>query len=185
MKTVHKRKLRDNYATIPNAILRNKSLSFKARGILCMMLSHTEEWEMTMEQLVQLGTEGREAVRSAMWEIEAAGYVTRKQMVSPDKSFDGMMWTWYDEPVPVGKRTAPPKRKSADGEPTDGFPSAGNPPTALPSEIQKNHGTEDHKKEDVALNGRTPNRTAPPTSMRIRSSIPDLNELQGMEDIDW
>lgn len=145
-KTVHRRKLYSNFTPLPNATLRNKTLSFKARGILCMMLSHSEQWEMTLKGLESLGTEGREAIRSAVHELESSGYATRRQSFNPDRTFAGVVWTWHSEPVAIGKRTSPSDGKPSDGLPSDGYPSAG-----LPSEIQKSNQEEDNGRESRVL----------------------------------
>ena len=118
MKTIHRSKHTADYTMIPNKLLRGKHLSFCAKGILCMMLSHAEEWQMDMQDLVDFGFEGRERIRSAVRELEAAGYATRKTMKTSAGNFSGVVWTWRDTPAPQDQRTAP-----NDGKPSDGNPS--------------------------------------------------------------
>lgn len=80
-----------------------------------MMLSHSEEWETSMEWMEAQGTEGREAIRSACKELMENGYLER--IVSKDQGakFQGVTWVWSDSPK--------------DGFPSSGLPSSGKPST--------------------------------------------------------
>jgi len=64
-----------NYVVIPNAIARDSGLSFTARGLLVMLLSLPPEWHVTADGLARLNPDSRGAIRKAMAELRAAGYV--------------------------------------------------------------------------------------------------------------
>lgn len=103
MKTIHRRKLHRDFTTLPNILLREKRLSFKARGLLAMMLSHSEEWNASLEWLEGQGAEGREAIRSAVKELEEMGYAVN--VSSRENGQFLSTWTWYDEPVTEEERS--------------------------------------------------------------------------------
>lgn len=67
----------DNFAQISNTILQDERLSYRARGIAASMLSRPPGWTTSSERLSQAGAEGREAVRSALKELEKFGYLIR------------------------------------------------------------------------------------------------------------
>lgn len=67
----------DNFAQISNQILQDERLSYRARGIAASMLSRPPGWTTSSERLAQGGAEGREAVRSALKELEKFGYLIR------------------------------------------------------------------------------------------------------------
>lgn len=62
---------------LQNAVAEDERLSFRARGVLIALLVKPDDWRCTTEELEKQGTEGREAIRTALRELEAAGYLER------------------------------------------------------------------------------------------------------------
>lgn len=69
-----------HYSQIPNAYLRDGRLSLKARGLLALLMSHKEGWSLSIQSLVDQNKEGRDAIRSAIEELETLGYLERYQV---------------------------------------------------------------------------------------------------------
>ena len=65
------------YTVMSNHHLRNKELSLKAKGLLSQMLSLPEDWDYTLSGLSYINRESIDAIRTAVWELEKAGYITR------------------------------------------------------------------------------------------------------------
>lgn len=63
------------WAPIPNETARDKRISRRALGLLVELLSYPSGWDSTADSLSAKGREGREATRTAMRELETAGYV--------------------------------------------------------------------------------------------------------------
>ena len=63
------------YTVMSNHHLRNKELSLKAKGLLSQMLSLPEDWDYTLSGLSYINRESIDAIRTAVWELEKAGYM--------------------------------------------------------------------------------------------------------------
>jgi hypothetical protein len=71
---------RNRFTTIDRRTVRDDRLSFKALGVLVWLLDHPDDWQIDTAQIGRLGRkEGRDAVRSAMRELEDHGYVHRRK----------------------------------------------------------------------------------------------------------
>lgn len=67
------------YTVMKNHHLRNKDLSLKAIGLMSKMLSLPPDWDYTVEGLVLICKEGKDAIQNAIIELEKAGYIERSR----------------------------------------------------------------------------------------------------------
>lgn len=98
--SINKIHLTNSFVQIPNATLRDERLSFKARGILAYMLTHTDGWKADYKALARVAKEGREAVSSGLRELDDLGYRRVVRERREDGRFDTVVH-WYDTPQPV------------------------------------------------------------------------------------
>ena len=68
-----------DYTVMSNYHLRDKRLSLKAKGLLSQMLSLPEDWDYTLAGLCYINRESKDAIRTAIHELEQAGYIHRRQ----------------------------------------------------------------------------------------------------------
>jgi hypothetical protein len=66
----------EGFTILRNENVRNQTLTFRARGLLAYLLSMPDNWATNSERLQSRWTEGRDAIRSSIKELEAAGYMT-------------------------------------------------------------------------------------------------------------
>lgn len=89
-----------NFVQIPNAWLRDKRLTRRARGLLAEMMTHEVGWRMTVNTLADGGPEGRDSIRSAVKELEEFGYLVREQQKVGGR-FDGVDYVINDPEPPL------------------------------------------------------------------------------------
>lgn len=114
-----------NYTTMANYHLRDQRLSLRAMGLMSRMLSLPEDWDYTVAGLAAICREGREAVRKALQELEAAGYLVREQ-TRKSGSFAASDYQLYEQPRDGSD--PPLQKKPTTAKPTTVLPTSGNPP---------------------------------------------------------
>ena len=67
------------WTMIDNRTLGDTSLSFRARGVLAFILSKPDHWRTSAANLARQAQEGRDAINTALGELEAAGYLERRR----------------------------------------------------------------------------------------------------------
>jgi len=77
-----------DYTVMSNCHLRDKRLSLKAKGLLSQMLSLPEDWDYTLSSLAYINLESKDAKRSAVNELDTAGYIQRHQTVKANGKFE-------------------------------------------------------------------------------------------------
>ena len=58
-----------------NYHLRDKNLSYKAKGLLSFMLSLPEDWDYSINGLVSISKEEVKAIRNILQELQRYGYL--------------------------------------------------------------------------------------------------------------
>ena len=112
-----------DYTVMSNHHLRDKSLSLKAKGLLSQMLSLPEDWDYTLSGLAYINRESKDAIRSAINELERAGYVQRHQTTDTSGKFSVNEYIIYERPISAN----PSPEKPSSDNPTPGKPLQDNP----------------------------------------------------------
>lgn len=105
-----------SYTIIDPYFLSDERLSWKAKGLLSYLLSKPANWRVYVSDLVKRSKDGKDAVYSALKELEAAGYIERHQTRENGRI------TGYE--TVVYERPAEPLPENPDMD----DPNAGNPP---------------------------------------------------------
>lgn len=104
-----------NYTVMSNYHLRDKSLSLKAKGLLSIMLSLPDSWDFSNKGLAEIVKEGVSCVGSTIRELEAAGYIRRRQLHGADGKITDMEYTIYEQ----AQKTNPDENASPRDAETD------------------------------------------------------------------
>ena len=97
-----------DYTVMSNCHLRDDRLSLRAIGLMSKMLSNTDDYQYTVSGLAARCKEGRDAVRKALQELEAAGYLVREQGHNDTGKFSANNYVLYEHPQSSDGGVEPP-----------------------------------------------------------------------------
>ncbi len=115
-----------DYTVMSNFHLKDKRLSLKAKGLLSQMLSLPDDWDYTLSGLSYINRESKDAIRSAVNELETAGYIRRRQTTDASGKFAANEYTIFERPI--------------EGVPMLDKPLSENPITVNPSAVKPDTG---------------------------------------------
>ena len=115
-----------------NHHLRDKRLTLKAKGLLSQMLSLPEDWDYTLAGLACINRESKDAIRSAVEELEKAGYVERRQTMDRRGQFSSNEYIIHEFPVERISGSAPSPEEPLSAKPLSENPTTDNPLTENP-----------------------------------------------------
>lgn len=116
-----------DYTQLPNRWLRDERLSYRARGLLALLMTHEHGWKVTLKALAGASPDGIDAVRSGALELEQHGYLVRHpvrrggrftgdhwELVDPFELVDNVPLTALDNPTRPATALANPTRTALD-----------------------------------------------------------------------
>ena len=165
------------YTVMSNHHLRNKELSLKAKGLLSQMLSLPEDWDYTLAGLSYINRESIDAIRTAVWELEKAGYITRRQGRDEKGKMTAIEYTIYEQPQPLALDCPVLENPTADNpileNPTPDNPTSENP-MQLNKDIQKTNLSKKEKSNtDLSNNHSIPILSPNPSPLREETAEPE------------
>ena len=141
---IRRSKRDSNFTIISNTGMKDERLSFKAKGLLAYMLTLPDDWVFYESEIAKHSTDGKQAVRTGLKELQATGYLVKEQARNQNGKFSKVDWVVSDEPENVDITTIPP---STDLPHTD-KPSTVKPPTDNQPLLSTN-GTKDLSKQST------------------------------------
>ena len=138
------------YTVMSNHHLRNKELTLKAKGLLSQMLSLPEDWDYTLAGLSYINRESIDAIRTAIWELEKAGYITRRQGRDDKGKMTAIEYTIYEQPQHPPELDCPILENPTAANPVLENPTTDNPTTENPMQLNKEIQRTDLPKTDLS-----------------------------------
>ena len=132
------------YTVMSNHHLRNKELTLKAKGLLSQMLSLPEDWDYTLAGLSHINRESIDAIRTAVWELEKAGYILRRQGRDEKGKMTAIEYTIYEQPQPMLENPIP-------GKPMLENPTTDNPTSENPTQLNKDISRTNLSKKEKSI----------------------------------
>ena len=151
------------YTVMSNYHLRDKSLSLKAKGLLSQILSLPEDWDYTLSGLCYINRESKDAIRSAVNELERAGYIERHQTTDEGGKFSSNEYIIHEQPTSL-----PP---SLD-KPLSENPTTEKPPSGNPTQLNKDIQSKDPRITDPSITHSLPSLSPPPAGA-VAASPPE------------
>lgn len=115
---------RRRHTTVDRRAINDERLSFRARGVLVWLLDKPDNWRTDSVALARAGKEGREAVRSALRELEEHGYLVRSRTRDERGRWVTVVEVHEVPPTeaqePVSGEGSPAPRNPAPGKPAAG-----------------------------------------------------------------
>lgn len=169
MKTIFKSCKDTHFVKIANSMLRDKRLSMGARGLLAMILTHSEEWIVTKLWLIDQGPDGYDAITSMLKELQAAGYAANeKQGRDESGAFTRSVWIFSDEEI-SGNRSG----LTAHGNPgpANRVPPIGSrQPHTKKEQSSEENGTEENGEGFVGEGSPTPQPPQGPNGSTLEAN---------------
>ena len=142
------------YTVMSNHHLRNKELSLKAKGLLSQMLSLPDDWDYTLAGLSHINKESIDAIRTAIWELERAGYIIRQQGRDAKGKMTAIEYTIFEKPqlpqpildCPI--LDCPMLENPTPGKPILENPIPDNPTSENPTQLNKDISSNYQQKKD-------------------------------------
>lgn len=124
---------------INKKLLKDKKLSWKAKGILSYLMSLPNDWKIYLSEISRHSSNGKESLRSGIIELIERGYIDRFENRNKKGQIKGYTYFVYEKPKP---------RKPKTGNPITDKPDTGNQPLLNNDDILNNKRT--NKKLKVA-----------------------------------
>lgn len=158
MSTVFRVQKNANYTTMSNYHLKDRRLSYKAKGLLSVILSLPDEWDYSLKGLAYISGDGIDSVRGGIRELENFGYISRGEQTRDELGrMSSNEYFVYENP---------------DQNPYFQPPTTGNPTSDTNTKSKTNSGVNgDCKTRNAVVK---PNSTALENPTRLDSQTSDV-----------
>lgn len=128
-----------NFTVMSNHHLRDKSISCKACGLLSKMLALPDDWDYTTRGLAAICKDGLDSIRSALKELEKAGYLERRQLRDEQGRIADLEYVIFETPRHSEPCTDLPYTENPNTvKPNPACPLMDDPDSGNPSQLSTN-----------------------------------------------
>lgn len=109
------------YTVVNNTFINDKQLDAREKGLLLVLMSKPDHWDMSIEGLRAFCADGTTALRKGIQKLEEHGYLLRLNARNTRGNFGSMSYVVFERPLPVEKRTNPAYNPLDDPELNEAF----------------------------------------------------------------
>lgn len=147
---------RQQFAVVDSRTINDERLSMRARGVLVWLLEKPDGWRVSADAIARSTTEGRDAIRTALRELEEHGYLRRERTQDPETG------QWSTESVVSELSGDNRERDSSRREPGVRSADVGEPGANINTQSQQEEPEELHSPSPAATDDtRLPEPTRP------------------------
>lgn len=100
------------FTQVAKLVMEDPKLSWRAKGVYAYMYGKPEKWDFNTIRMSTDATDGRDATRRALKELEEQGYLIRKKLGNGRVRYD----LFYKKPEPEKPSLDPEPEKPSDGK---------------------------------------------------------------------
>jgi hypothetical protein len=130
--------IKSRYGVVPDKLLNDPNLSFRAKGLFAYIQSKPDGWRFSVSRIASQTKDGRDSVQSAIKELETAGYLKRVPIKNKEGKWNGYCYILSENPNEIPEEFT--------DYPLTEKPQTGKPPTENPPTISKT----DYSKTDIS-----------------------------------
>lgn len=97
-KTIGRKRKKNGFTQISNTLLEDSRLSWKAKGLLCYLMSRPDSWKINKTDICNRGAEGRDSMQNGLKELKEYGYLHIYPSKAKNGQFEGWIWEYDDVP---------------------------------------------------------------------------------------
>lgn len=109
------------YTVVNNTFINDNQLDAREKGLLLVLMSKPDHWDMSIEGLRAFCADGTTALRKGIQKLEEHGYLLRLNARNTRGNFGSMSYVVFERPLPVEKRTNPDYNPLDDPELNEAF----------------------------------------------------------------
>lgn len=167
---VHKE---SDYTVINNDLIRNRSLSLRAKGLMCVILGLPDDWDYSIMGLCSIVKESRATLKKVLSELKEQGYLQIEQVRNDNGTYSSI-WHIYELSTKL----------STEGQNKTSAPRVKKPTSVFCTQLNK-HITNNKNKTIYSSS----NRKTDELNNEIVDNLEDLPDHteydKKMMDIDW
>jgi len=106
------KKKKNPFVIMSKTALNDKTLSWKAKGLICYLLSLPEDWKVYVQDLKNRSKDSRDSTRTALNELIEANYIHRETLKRENGQFAGYSYYIFEEPTHEKPTSQQPKTEN-------------------------------------------------------------------------